>query len=168
MNLWILVVVYSLSGVPSVWTRDCSDIACIRNSEDLKANYKCDRLSAAGGHNIFLRYNLGTARQDIQAMYYNISIGNTTKKSTLQSTFSNECCNPSDKYCKVFFVYSSSIFYNIHPRILYLLTFLHWTKKEDVLKYPQFCWSPSTFCDEDDVDNILMDFTSEVCYICTP
>ena len=157
-------MVYSLSGVPSVWTRDCSDIACIRNSEDLKANYKCDRLSVAGGHNLFLRYNLGSARSDIQAVYYNISIGNTNCTSKLGSIFTNECCNPSDKYCKVHLVYFSAIFYNIHPKMLYFLSFLHWTRKVDTFNYPQFCWSPSTFCDEDDADNILLDFTSEVCY----
>ena len=164
-------MVYSLSGVPSVWTRDCSDIPCIRNSEDLKANYKCDRLSVAGGHNLFLRYNLGSARRDIQAVYYNISIGDTNITSKLESTFTNECCNPSDKYCKVHLVYSSPIFYNIHPRpVLYDLTFLHWawTKKVDTFNYPHFCWTPSTFCDEDDAKNILLDFTSEVCYGCTP
>ena len=129
MNLWILVVVYSLSEIPSVWTRDCSDIACIRNSEDLKANYKCDQLSVAGGHNMFLRYNLGSVRNDIQAVYYNITIRDTNYTSKLESTFTNKCCNPSDKYCIVFFVYSSAIFYNIHPGMLYFLTFFHWTKK---------------------------------------
>ena len=127
-------MVCSLSGVPSVWTRDCSDIACIRNSEDLKANYKCDRLSVAGGHNLFLRYNLGSARSDIQAVYYNISIGDTNHTSKLESTFTNECCNPSDKYCKVHLVYSSAIFYNIHPRMLYFLTFLPTGPKQ---------WTPS-------------------------
>ena len=161
-------MVYSLSGVHSVWTKDCSDIACIRNSEDLKANYKCDRLSVAGGHNLFLRYNLGSARSDIQAVYYNISIRDTNITSKLESTFTNECCNPSDKYCKVHLVYSSAIFYNIHPRMLFLLISLRWTRKVDIFNYPQFCWSPHTFCDEDDVENILFDFTSEVCYSCTP
>ena len=163
-------MVYSLSGVHSVWTRDCSDIPCIRNSEDLKANYKCDQLSVAGGHNLFLRYNLGSARRDIQAVYYNISIGDTNITSKLESTFTDECCNPSDKYCKVHMVYSSAIFYNIHPRMLYDLTFLHWewTKRVDIFNYPQFCWTPSTFCDEDDAENILLDFTREVCYGCTP
>ena len=161
-------MVYSLSGVPSVWTRDRSDIACIRNSEDLKANYKCDRLSVAGGHNLFLRYNLGSARRDIQAVYYNISIGDTNITSKLESTLTNECCNPSDKYCKVHLVYSSPIFYNIQPRMLYLLISLHWTQNKNIFDYPQFCWSPSTFCDEEGAENILLDFTSEVCYICTP
>ena len=163
MNLWILVALYSLSGVPSVLTRDCSDITCIRSSEDLKANYKCDRLSFAGGHNLFLRYNLGLARSDIQAVYYNISIGNTNYTSKLEHTSTNECCDPSNKYCKVHLVYSSVIFYNIHPRMLYYLISFHWTRKEDIFNYPQFCWSPSTFCDKDDAENILMDFTSEVC-----
>ena len=168
MNLLILVMLYSLLGVPSVWTRDCSDIACIRNSEDLKANCKCDRLSVAGEHNLFLKYMPGSARNDIQAVYYNISIVNNNYTNKLESTFTNECCNPSDKYCKVYFVYSSVIFYNIHPRMLYFLTFLHWTKKEDMFNYPQLCWSPSIFCEEEDAENILIDFTSEVCYICTP
>ena len=42
----------------------------------------------------------------------------------------NECCysNPSHKYCKVHLIYSSPIFYNIHPRMLYFLTFLNGTK----------------------------------------
>ena len=154
-------MLYSLSGVPSVWTRDCSDIGCIRNSEDLKVNYNCDRLSVARGYNLFLRYKLGSARSSMQAVYYNISIGN----NNYTSNFSNECCTPSDKYCKVYFVYSSAIFYNIHPRMLYFLTFFHWAKKEDKFNYPRFCWSPSIFCEEEDAENILLDFTSEVCYI---
>ena len=168
MNLCIFLVLYSLSGVPSVWTRDCSDNACIGNSEDLKANYKCDRLSVGGRHNSFLRYKIGSARTDMLAVYYNISIGNTNYTSKLESTFVNECCTPSDKYCKVYFAYSSAIFYNIHPRMLHSLTFFHWIKNEDKFNYPQFCWSPSTFCEEEDAENILLDFTSEVCYSCIP
>ena len=168
MNLCIFLVLYSLSGVPSVCTRDCSDNACIGSSEDLKANYKCDQLSVAGRHNLFLRYKIASARTDMQAVYYNISIGNTNYTSKLESTFTNECCTPSDKYCKVYFAYSSAIFYNIHPRMLYFLTFFHWIKKVDQFNYPRLCWSPSTFCEEEDAENILVDFTSEVCYICIP
>ena len=170
MILLILVVVYSLTQVPIVRTSNCSDLPCIRNVEDLKAKYKCDRLSATGGHNSLLTHYRALSRKSMQAVYYNISTGNTTCANQRESVSVEECCNPSDKdTCKVYMVYSSTIFYNIHPEMLYHLTSIQWKPSEELnilsFNYPQFCWTPSAFCDGDKGEDILLDFTHEVCHI---
>ena len=159
---------YTLSQVPIVWATNCSDFSCIGNTEELKANYKSNRLSATGKHNSFLTHYRESSRNSIEAVYYSISTGNTSCINQRESVSVKECCNPFDKdTCKVYMVYSSTIFYNIHPVVLCKLTSIQWNPSEEIniFNYPQFCWRPSAFCDGDNAEDILQDFTHEVCHI---
>ena len=168
MFVFLMALVFSLTT--DVWSSECSQLGCIKNMKDLMTNYKCDQSSAIPGKDSIFTPSVTRVYDNIRVVYYNISIGNSTEESTLtrEPTYVGKCCDPSiTDTCKVYFVYSHSIFYNILPKILGSLAFLR--KPVQTLTSAQnyiyeYCWEPRPFCTfgNFDFEQIFQDFSQQV------
>ena len=164
----LLMLLISLTT--GVWSSECPQLGCIKNMKDLMTNYKCDQSSAIPGIDSIFHPSAASIHDNIRAVYYNISIGNSTEESTLtrEPTYVGKCCDPSiTATCKVYFVYSHSIFYTILPKVLDSLAFLK--KTVPTLTSAQnyvdvYCWEPRPFCTfgNFDFEQIFQDFSQQV------
>ena len=164
----MLLMALFISLTTGVWSSECTQLGCIRNMKDLMTNYKCDQLSAIPGEDSIFSPSATSAYDNIRAVYYSISVGNSTEESTLtrEPAYVEKCCDPSlTATCKVYFVYSQSIFYTILPDILVYLAFLKTpgqvlTSAHNYVH--QYCWKPQPFCTFGNFKQILEDFSQQV------
>ena len=166
----MLLTVLLISLTTGVWSSESSQLGCIKNMKDLMKNYKCDQLSAIPGQDSIFSPSVTNIYDNIRAVYYSISIGNSTEESTLtrEPAYVEKCCDPSlTATCKVYFVYSHSIFYNILPKVLYSLAILRrpgWVLTSAHNYVHQYCWKPRPFCTlgNFNFEQIFQDFSSQV------
>ena len=159
-----------ISLTTDVWSSECSQLGCIKNMKDLMTNYKCDQSSAIPRKDSIFHPSAASIYDNIRVVYYNISTGNSTEESTLtrEPTYVGKCCDPSiTATCKVYFVYSHSIFYNILPNVLNYLAFLRKSGYTLILAknyVHEYCWEPRPFCTfgNFDFEQIFQDFSQQV------
>ena len=149
--MFVLLMALLVSLTTGVWSSECSQLGCIKNMKDLMTNYKCDQLSAIPGQDSIFSPSVTNIYDNIRAVYYSISIGNSTEESTLtrEPAYVEKCCDPSiTATCKVYFVYSRPVFYNILPKVLYSLAILRrpgWVLTSAHNYVHQYCWKPRPF-----------------------
>ena len=130
----LAVLIVALSLAADVWSIECSALHCIRNLEDMIANFKCDRSSMSDRDKSIFRFATIESVEEMNAVYHNISLDNSTGRVELDIDSSSvvECCDPSHREnCKV------------TPRKCAVQIFLRSYTVSAIRKYLGYCTSPS-------------------------
>ena len=131
---------------------------CISDWRGLKKAY-LDRQSSADVENSIFDFSSSYVNNYFAlVMFYDVGPPPNTSTSGRR-----KCCQRGSKDCIIHFIYRFRIFRYIHPQLLYSRaghTF-HFSSSKNNVK--QLCWASPPLCNNSGSENILHEFSEQVC-----